>query len=62
MGRLFEPVSDSRARLMIETASSEAEQNPAYRFAADKGPLRFTEGVIFSIFLVFIFLYKKHLT
>jgi hypothetical protein len=37
MGRLIEPVSNGRARLMIETIiiSVIMEQNPAYRFAAD---------------------------
>jgi len=38
MGRLLEPVSNGRARLMIEAlpASAGKEQNPAYRFAAEK--------------------------
>jgi hypothetical protein len=34
MGRLFKPVSNGRARLMIEVALG-AIQNPAYSFAAE---------------------------
>jgi hypothetical protein len=50
MGRLLEPVSNGRARLMIETALQPAEQNPAYRFAAEKIPLSAKQkGVIFCI-------------
>jgi hypothetical protein len=42
MGRLLEPVSNGRARLMIETIpiAIGMEQNPAYSFAAEKNPLR----------------------
>jgi hypothetical protein len=60
MGRLFKPVSNGRARLMIEVAPSGAIQNPAYRFAADKMPFPAKqEGVIFVTWIkVFVFLYK----
>jgi len=43
MGRLIEPVSNGRARLMIE--AMQMEQNPAYSFAAANTPLSATEGV-----------------
>jgi hypothetical protein len=38
MGRLIEPVSNGRARLMIEITPVKTgmKQNPAYRFAAVK--------------------------
>ena len=63
MGRLLEPVSNGRARLMIETALQPAEQNPAYSFAAEKNtPFCKTEGGYFLyIGGVFIFLYKSHI-
>jgi len=49
MGRLLEPVGNCRPRLMIVAA--QAEQNPAYRFAAEKiPPSAKQEGVIFCIY------------
>jgi hypothetical protein len=49
MGRLFKPVSNGRARLMIEIAFP-AIQNPAYRFAADNIPLPLNrKGLFFTI-------------
>jgi hypothetical protein len=61
MGRLLEPVSNGRARLMIETALQPAGQNPAYSFAAEKNtPFCKTEGGYFLyIGGVFILLYKS---
>jgi hypothetical protein len=40
MGRLIEPVSNGRARLMIELSPRKTGkiQNPAYRFAAAHTP------------------------
>jgi len=54
MGRLLEPVSNGRARLMIEiipypiAIATGIKQNPAYRFAAAQyTPSGKMEGVIF---------------
>jgi hypothetical protein len=53
MGRLIEPVSNGRARLMIEVPLA-GVQNPAYRFAAVQytplGAFVYSNGVI--LFLI----------
>jgi len=50
MGRLIEPVSNGRARLMIE--AMQMEQNPAYSFAAaNNSPFGNGRGFLFLISL-----------
>jgi len=50
MGRLIDPVSNDRARSMIEFALQPAKQNPAYRFAAVKTPLSVYRKGLFFIY------------